>query len=436
MAEKTNLTEDRIQAMTPPATGERFLWDSKVPGFGVRCFPSGRKVFVLMYRVAGGGRAATRQRVTIGDVNKVSLAKARTIAQTHNGDIAGGLDPRAEMRESKRREAARLDVALAAYDRYLKRRQVENRAQCISALKRGMPQPLDKIDLASVDRRMIAERIEKIAVQSMQQVDTKTKAGKTKRIVGGPAAAAQFRSFAHTFLSWAADQGLIQANPIAGWRRPRTTRAELVKQPGRSISDGEIKSVWSACAKVANPYGDFVRILLLTGQRRTETARMRWRDVDLGQGVWTIPAGVAKNGREHAVPLPPIVSEILSRQERFNSTDYVFSGRGGVPLSGWSKRQAALVKESGVAFKLHDLRKTFRSGLSRLGVDLELAEMMLNHKRGDLIEIYDREQRSLDRQKASESWADHVAAVVAADCEDNVVQYHAQRLAHGARTPV
>jgi integrase len=164
-----------------------------------------------------------------------------------------------------------------------------------------------------------------------------------------------------------------------------------------------------------------VGVLLLTGQRKTETAVMRWEDIDLSRGVWTIPGGVAKNGREHSVPLPQQVVSIISHQNKFATTEYVFSGRGGVPLSGWSKRQDALVEASGVDFNLHDLRKTFRSGLSRLGVDQVLAEMMLNHKRDDLVEIYDREPRLAERREAAQRWAEHVTTIIAPEPKSSTV---------------
>jgi integrase len=84
-------------------------------------------------------------------------------------------------------------------------------------------------------------------------------------------------------------------------------------------------------------------------------------------------------------------------------------------MSGWTTRLRELVNKSGVEFTLHDCRRTFRSGLSRVGVDREIAELMLNHSRGDLVERYDREARTAARAAAADKWATLVAQIVRGD---------------------
>ncbi len=413
LADKVKLTSDRIARLAPPTAGEFVLWDTEVASFGVRCTASGRKTFVLMYRVKGGGREAPRKRLTIGPAGSdgLPLDKARKIAKERAGDIAAGADPNAEAKAIRQREIVRLGAALDRYAaRYLERRGIVSRSQVMSSLRRGLDS-LKNRDISGVMRREVAECADALEKPTVQSVGAKLKSGKAFRRIGGPAAAAQFRVYARAFMNWATDQGLTTTNPLAGWRRPRATRAEIVARTGRAITDDEIRRVWSAADTVARPYGDFVRVLLLTGQRRNEVSTMRWQDVDFEQAVWTIPAGVAKNGREHRVPLPDAVKALIDRQPRHGRVPYVFAGVGGVPISGWSKRQAALRKASGVDFKLHDLRKTYRSGLSRLGVATDVAEMMLNHRRADLIEIYDRADRWAQRQNAAAAWAAHVGYV-------------------------
>jgi integrase len=118
------------------------------------------------------------------------------------------------------------------------------------------------------------------------------------------------------------------------------------------------------------------------------------------------------------VPLPDAAIAIIQLQPRRLGVDFVFAGRTGKPMSGWSQRMrdmrtAAEAEGQPVpSFTLHDCRRTFRSGLSRLGVDSDLAEMMLNHARADLIERYDREPRAAERAAAAARWAEHVAGVV------------------------
>jgi integrase len=393
MAERVSLTEERIKALKAPETGEAILWDRDIRGFGVRAYPSGRKVFILFYRPNGGGRSAPQRRMTLGEAGSLKLGDARAAARRYLGQIAAGGDPQAQRKEASRREAARLDKALDAYEEYLKSRRVVNTRHILSLLRRELLS-FGKIDVAAIDRQMVAGRVAKLEERKQ------------------PGAAQDLRAKATTFFNWAVTRGLVYANPLAGWRRERATRAQITARTGRALVAAEIKSVWRACGNVTAPYGDYVRTLLLLGQRRTETVLMRWRDVDLTHGIWTIPATDAKNGREHRVPLPPFAAEIIRRQRRWAGCPYVFAGRHGKPMAGWSKRHPELVKQAGVTFTLHDCRRTFRSGLRMLGVETELAELMLNHTRADLLERYDREPRWPEREAAAALWADHVSALV------------------------
>lgn len=402
---RVSLTENRIRAFTPPDNGEAVLWDQDINGFGVRCYPSGRKVFILYYRANGGGRRAPKRRMSLGEFGSVKLADARIAARRYHGQIAAGIDPQAVRKEANRRDKSRLDSAIDLYDQQLEARGVVNRKQITSMLRRELLGPFGKVDLASIDRQMVADRVERLD------------------LAGQAGAAQDLRAKAATFFNWAANRGLVYASPLAGWRREKATRAQANIRPGKSLSSPEIKRIWRACGAVAAPYGDYVRILVLVGQRRKETALMRWRDLDLTAGVWTIPGSVAKNGREHRVPLPPLAVSILRRQKKWVGSPYVFAGGSGKAMAGWSKRHPPLVRESGVEFTLHDCRRTFRSGLTLLKVDPELAEIMLNHARGDLIERYDREPRWNERMAAATAWADHVANAV----EDKTVAEIAAR---------
>jgi integrase len=442
MGDRVTLTEDRIRAFPPPERGEAVLWDATVTGFGVRCFPvgrkypAGRKVFILMYRPRSIANPPKR-RMTIGEFGSISLYDARAAAKSYLGQVAMGGDPQAARKEVARRQASRLDVAIEAYGRHLERRHVVHAAQIVRNLKRYMPGPLDKVELPAIDRHCMAQQIAKIEAQavgdavmrkrSRTKQGEKTSTANVRRKIGGPGAAADFRTKAHTFFNWAVGQGLIYANPLAGWRRERLTRVQLTNRTGRALSDDEIKAVWDVCDLVPAPYGDFVRLLLLTGQRRTETSRIRWSDVDVRARTWTIPETVAKNGRRHVVPLPAEAYVLLMRQPRSNHSEFVFAGRnGGSSISNWSKRHGALVKKAGVSFTLHDLRRTFRSGLRKVGVDTELAEMMLNHSRAELVEIYDREPLLAERSQAAERWAQYVMRLVSPAAGEFAVRSVAQ----------
>ncbi|RED36215.1 integrase [Rhodopseudomonas thermotolerans] len=394
MANRVNLTEERIRTLQPPAKGEVVLWDADVGGFGVRCWPSGKKNYFLFYR-AGSGREAPQRRLYLGECGSLRLADARTAARRYLGQIAAGGDPQAERKEIRQREAARLDVAIDAYEKHLTGRGVVNAKTIVATLRRELLKPLGKVDAQTITRQTIVDRVAKLETQKK------------------PGAAQDLRAKATTFLNWMVNAGLLSSNPLAGWRRDRRTRAQRTAQTGRRLEPDEIKAIWRGCSNVAAPYGDYVRVLLLLGQRRKETAFMRRADVDLGAGVWTIPETSTKNGRVHRVPLPPLALAIIKRQPKFAGSPYVFAGAGGAAMTGWSKRHPKLVEACGVAFTLHDCRRTFRSGLTALHVDRDLAELMINHVGEELIETYDREPRWRERLQAAALWETYVETVIA-----------------------
>lgn len=408
MPERMKLTEERVRRIAPPEKGKKVVWDTDIKGFGVQVLASGIKSYVLVYR-AGHGRAGTPRYVTIGKVGSLKLEAARDAALNIRGQVALGRDPVAEWRAEKarqRREAVTLSKTLASYETDQERRNVSDRKNVQSALRRHLMGHLGDIPVVRLDRRAVVEAIEALEAKGLN------------------GAARSLRGHASTFLKWCADRELIDGNPLAGYRKPRSTRAERLAQPGRTLSDDEIRRLWTGCgAENVNPiFGAFVRFLLLTGQRRSETALMQWNEVT-DDGWWTIPAERAKNGHRHEVPLPELAQEILAKLPRYQDCPWAFTTNGKAPMSGWSKLMAKLrdaAKLDG-PWTLHDLRRTFRSGLTRLRVDPDIAEIMLNHRPETLRATYDREPRLKERQKAAERWAKHLAGVVAPRKENVIV---------------
>jgi integrase len=130
--------------------------------------------------------------------------------------------------------------------------------------------------------------------------------------------------------------------------------------------------------------------------------------------VWLLRDEATKTGDGREVPLPATALAILRVVPRHAGTGLVLPGRTLRPMSGWTKRVAAFLAHAGATavgrFTIHDLRRTYRSGLTRIGVPEPLAELMIGHKRRDLIEVYDREQRLVEQREAAERWAAHVLA--------------------------
>ncbi|WP_310207218.1 tyrosine-type recombinase/integrase [Ancylobacter sp. 3268] len=211
--------------------------------------------------------------------------------------------------------------------------------------------------------------------------------------------------------AWCLDRGTIETNPIAALKAP----AKEVSRD-RVLSDDEIVACWRAAEGESFPFEPFAKLIVLTGQRRGEVAGMRWSEVDLTQGVWTIPASRAKNATQHVVPLAPLAVLILQSLPRFAGSDFVFTTTGRTPVSGFGRLKARLEKASGADdWRLHDIRRTVATRMAMMGVQPHIIEAVLNHKSGivsGVAAVYNRHAYTQEKRAALVKWAEHVEQIV------------------------
>jgi integrase len=398
------LTENRVARARVPANQRQvFLWDTAVPGFGVRVFPGDKKTFWFMYRPHGGRRSPSgtviSRMVRIGTFPKISVAKARKIAQGYGGDVAHGKDPAAERQAERIRTATTLRTLLAEngpYQRELQHRRLVNARPALSSLRRGLAR-LMNWEVTQLTRRDLVAAIDAIKDD------------------GRPGAAQDLRKFTRSFLEWCVESGRITANPLAGFRRKIRSRAERLAaatNSGRALSDDEIRKVWQAAGSLG-PFGGLVRLALLTGLRRGELAQLeRARDV-LADRIVVQPEH-AKTGTQHEVPLTELMRQVIAGSQVTTSKLLFPSARTGRRIAGWTILVAKLQQASGVDFRLHDLRRTARTLMSRLGVAEDLAELAIGHVRDDLVRRYNKDEAWEGRRDAFTKVSDHVATLIGA----------------------
>jgi integrase len=162
----------------------------------------------------------------------------------------------------------------------------------------------------------------------------------------------------------------------------------------RILTDDEIRALWVACEGMGQ-FGAYIRTLLLTGQRRTKVATMRWDD--LVDGAWHIRSDEREKDHAGVLKLPKVVLKIIQSQPRINP--YVFAGNprgrrkpGPAAFNGYSegKKQLDAKLTDMPPWVLHDLRRTARSLMSRAGVPSEHAERVLGHAIVGVEGIYNR----------------------------------------------
>ena len=381
-------------------------------GLVLRLLPSGKASWYFIGRMPGEGRGGSPRMLKLGDWPGVDIATVKQLAHEARNKLARGIDPAAERRDQARRVKLKLETALADYEAWMRDRKLVKANEAISGLRRGF-QPLMRKSLEDIDRQAIVGAIEAIERS------------------GRPGAAIDFRKLASTFFNRQVSLGLLKVSPLTGYRRPRPPRDEIAEAElaGQALSETEMRQVWQAAEQIGGSFGLIVRMGLATGLRRVELASLRWDWVDRQAGLITIPGRHMKAGAEHVVIIGDIVARLLAETPDRGS-GLLFPGRelgAQRRVSGWSKLILPLRRLSGVDdVKMHDLRRTFRSNLADLGVEEALAEMLIAHKRNDLIRRYDRATRLMLRRQAigkHDAWLVEVLeleAPFAADA-DNVV---------------
>ena len=200
-------------------------------------------------------------------------------------------------------------------------------------------------------------------------------------------------------MNWyAANRSDTYTTPIVRGMKFQTTSRERV------LSDTELRLVWNACE---GSFGDVVKLLLLTAQRREKVGNMK--GADLKDGVWTLP----REPREKSVPLslklPQSAIDIIEARDQVVGTPFVFAGRlNGRAFNSYSQGKAELdakLPKNMPKWTLHDLRRSARSLMSRAGVAPRAAEMTLGHVIKGVEGVYDRHRYDAEKAHALEALA-------------------------------
>jgi integrase len=383
------LTRDVVAALAlPEGKTDHLFWDDAMPGFGVRLRGDSKR-WVVQYRVG-----PQQRRESLGDVRKVKLEDAREIARRRFAQVELGTDPAAE--RAKAREAAnaaKLTLSNVAA-RYLDAKAARMRPNTYRGAKLHFSvhwKPLGNRPIGNIKRADVAARLQEIVKEH------------------GRTAAARARGNLSALYSWAQKEGLCEGNPVIVTNDP----AEGIEPRDRVLSDRELATIWNAC--LDDDFGRILRLLILTGCRREEIGALKWSEID-GE-VMTIPATRTKNHKTHALTLPPLALEILNSIPRREDRDFVFAKSGG-GFYGWGYSTMALHTRIATCegkalphWVLHDLRRTMRTGLGRVGVAPHIAELCINHRKGGVEAIYDRHRYEREIKAALALWADHVAAI-------------------------
>ncbi len=389
MKQIAKLTKRSVEAITPPPKGgQAELWDTDLGGLHVRVMPSGRRVYRLKYRSAG-----RQVIVTLGEHGPITAEQARERARALVGAVAEGRDPAAERKAAVAAAAEERRRALTLADlveRWLTEGAdaAPNKRQSswdtdARKLRNHIVPLLGKIPVRNLTKDDIAKAQRAIADGKTAR-DAKTRLRGRSIVTGGAGVARSAIMSLSACLSWAMDQEIIAANPVARVKKlPKRTM-------GRFLSEAEAArlfdtlSAMEAEGAVQRVHADVVKVLLLTGARRSEIANLRWDEVDLGRGLLTLAPGRHKSGGAQGVKhiaLNAPAAAVIAERPCIGA--FVFPA----PLAekkgcdaglgkAWERiRSRADLQD----VRLHDLRHSFASFGAAGGASLLLIGKALGH---------------------------------------------------------
>ena len=365
--------------------GQVDYWDTGQRGFGVRVSAHGRKTWVLRYRVDGRQR-----RLTLGTFPSLSLAMARAAARSALGQVADGQDP-ATAKQVVYRAGTFRELADLYLEKHAKKRKRSWRDD-ERLLNVELVPVLGAIRAKSVTRSQIRELVDAIAER------------------GAPIVANRTLALVRKIFNFGLDQEFegLEGNPCH-----RVTPPGVEQRRDRVLTPDEIARVWTALDSEQDTISAVVRLRLLTAQRGAEVLSMRWQEVDVGEGWWTIPAERSKNGLPHRVPLSPPVVEILTDLPK-TSSGWVFPSPvvEDKPVQFTAKAMGRIRARSGVDFVGHDLRRTAASMMASDGVNRIVIGKILNHAEPCVTAVYDRHSYDAEKRQVLDAWGRRVSEIL------------------------
>jgi integrase len=371
-----------------PETERYEIRDLNAEGLYVAVSPSGHKGFVVRYRFKGEPR-----KLSLGNI---PLSKARVAAAAAFDEVKEGRDPSVAKQTAKAgKRVVEANTFKVVAEQYLKivcgmKRAGDDAKPTFNGVIRSAPQQSANLErlvfpqigdrpISEIKRSEIVALLDKIAAGELKDADGEV-------IKGGPVMADRTLALIRRIMNWHAARADDFRSPFV--RGMARTKAKE-RARARTLTDDEIRAIWKAATEGKGPFPALVRVLLLTGARRTEASAMT-RDEISDDGDWLLPQIRNKAKFDLTRPLSEAARAVIESQLR-DGCPYVFSTDGKTPISAFSKFKKRFDEASGTSdWTLHDLRRTARSLMSRAGVDSDHAERALGHVVAGVRGVYDR----------------------------------------------
>lgn len=363
------IIEDIVYQGTAPRRDVR--WDSELPGFGLRVYPSGKKTFILSYRVNG-----RKHLLALGNFGVLTLDQARRIARQELAKVLSGVNPL----DKKKKQTPQEQTIKALCETYL------SRYACTH--KKSWQEDERRIN------KHIIPRWGNHAIKSISHTDVAAFHAQLGK--NAPYEANRLARLLAKMFNLAAQWGFLGEN-----HSNPTQNIHFFKEEKRDrwIKQDEMPRLAKALEQEQNQVAaQAIWMYLLTGARKTELLRAKWSDIDWERKELRIPE--TKSGRVHYIPLSQAAHDLLQNIPQQKDNPYIFPGHIKehhlINITKPWKRVCQQAELENV--RLHDLRRTVGSWLAQSGSSLHLIGKILNHSNQSTTAIYARFAQDQGRQ--------------------------------------
>jgi integrase len=414
-------------------------YDDRYKGLGLRCRKSGGASWTFEYRLPG---SPNKRRVVYGaagdappaltyndaviqylhDIGGEGLGRQKKVLV--DGKVKEQPDP-VDPRERRLKPVApAIGTIGEALEEYFEARLGEHARRQKGKLRGSLIGEKSKHDRKVRLTRWLGDKHGKRQLSGFRRPDVAAVLGAAEK-TGTAAATQMLQRDLKSFFDFCVDREFISAAPM-----PRQTFG-IIRKRDRFLSERELSAVLNGIASESYPMRHIYLLLLLTGLRRNEVCGARWEEIDFEAKTWTLPKERTKNRTGHVLPLSDLAVALLRDAERRRKGGYIFTNGTRIkPVqelgTGWSRTgkrsnegaQARIVdraeQELGApmpSWVIHDLRRTVRTHLTKLEVRRDVAEAVMNHTPGGIVETYDRHDYQPEMREALQRWADKLKSL-------------------------
>ena len=356
------LTQKFAREAPAPSSGRVYYADTKTPHLALCVTAAGSRTYYRTGRVQG-----KPQRIRLGTVRELTVEAARAACAELTGKIAGGNNPHLEKRRAQRTLGELWTWYLEHHSKPHKDTWQQDERRWKRVYQHWSNRSLLEITTADVQRIV-------------------TEVGSKE----GPYAGNKARELLRHMFATAIRIGWAQANPVTAVSRFKTASRERYLEPS------EVARFFYHLEQCRQPSKDFLKLCLFTGARRGNVGAMRWEDVDLENGVWSIPGADVKTDKPLVVVLPGPAISVLEIRRAMHRSDspFVFPSRSSTGHYRWPKTAwQTLCNNAGIEdLRIHDLRRTLGSWQANMNVPLNIIGKSLGHSSLASTQIYARLQ--------------------------------------------